>query len=170
MKSNIFFALCQTSFLNSTKCDFNTFLIKHYYVHQNVWVLLKCRGHCLRIVLLNFTRNTATQILNLNISPPPPHSNKNIQSLCWSLLSAPARQWTTLIHWLSEGTGHWRIGVLWERKYKTYFVKDSIATYASLKIFTKGIFSWKAWWNNKHLQLSYETRRNKLDRDWWWSS
>ena len=72
VKSNIFFTLCQTSFLNSTKCDFNTFLIKHYYVHQNVWVLLKCRGHCLRIVLLNFTRNTATQIFNLNISPPPP--------------------------------------------------------------------------------------------------
>ena len=66
---------------------------------------------------------------------------------CWSLISAPARaseqHWS--IHLLSEGRGHRRVSVLWVRKYKTYFVQDSIATYAILKIITKGIFSWKAW-------------------------
>ena len=74
--------------------------------------------------------------------PPPP--NKKIQ--CWSLISAPAcaseQHWS--IHLLSEGRGHRRISVLWVRKYKTYFVQHSIATYAILKIITMGIFSWKA--------------------------
>ena len=95
VKSNIFFTLCQTSFLNSTKCDFNTFLIKHYYVHQNVWVLLKCRGHCLRIVLLNFTRITATQILNLNISPPPTPTKiyNHYVEVCFLPLHASEQHW-----------------------------------------------------------------------------
>ena len=75
---------------------------------------------------------------------PPPPPNKKIQ--CWSLISAPAcaseQHWS--IHLLSEGRGHRRISVLWVRKYKTYFVQHSIATYAILKIITMGIFSWKA--------------------------
>ena len=91
--------------------------------------------------------------------PPPPPQQKN--TMLKSDFCPCACKWTTLIHLLSEGKGHRRIGVLWEGKYKTYFVQDSIATYASLKIIAKGIFSWKAWLNETiNLQLSYETRQN----------
>ena len=94
---------------------------------------------------------------------PPPPSNKKIQ--CWSLISAPARaseqHWS--IHLLSEGRGHRRISVLWVRKYKTYFVQDSIATYAILKIITKGIFSWKAWLDETINTFSSHMKLDKIN-------
>ena len=80
---------------------------------------------------------------------------------CWSLISAPARaseqHWS--IHLLSEGRGHRRISVLWVRKYKTYFVQDSIATYA----ITKGIFSWKAWLNETINTFSSHMKLDKIN-------
>ena len=93
--------------------------------------------------------------------PPPP--KKKIQ--CWSLISAPAlaseQHWS--IHLLSEGRGHRRISVLWVRKYKTYFVQDSIATYAILKIITEGIFSWKAWLNETIDTFSSHMKQDKIN-------
>ena len=106
--------------------------------------------------------------------PPPPHPPLQPKIQCWSLISAPARaseqHWS--IHFLSEGRGQGRISVLWVRKYKTYFFQDSVATLCNFKNNHWGNFQLKGMikWNNKHLQLSYETRQNKLHPDWWWSS
>ena len=92
--------------------------------------------------------------------PPPP---KKIQ--CWSLISAPERaseqHWS--IHLLNEGRGHRRISVLWVRKYKTYFVQDSMATCATLKIITKEIFSWKAWLNETINIFSSHMKLDKIN-------
>ena len=91
---------------------------------------------------------------------PPP---KKIQ--CWSLISATAlaseQHWP--IHLLGEGRGHRRISVLWVRKYKTYFVQDSIATYAILKIITEGIFSWKVWLNETIDTFSSDMKQDKIN-------
>ena len=96
-----------------------------------------------------------------NPHPPPP--NKKIQ--CWSLISVPAR--ASEQHWsirlLNEGRGHRRISVLWVRKYKTYFVQDSMATYATLKIITKEIFSWKAWLNETINIFSSHMKLDKIN-------
>ena len=68
----------------------------------------------------------------------------------------------SLVEW--EDRGHRRIGVqLWERKYKTYFVQDSTATYASLKIITKGIFSWKVWLNETINTFSSHMKLDKIN-------
>ena len=78
--------------------------------------------------------------------PPSPPPQQKITMLKSDFCPCTCK-WTTLIHLSSKGRGHRRISVLWVRKYKTYFVQDSFATYASLKINTKGIFSWKPWLN-----------------------
>ena len=99
--------------------------------------------------------------MHVAISPPPPSTkqyNVELTGFC-----PCACKWTTLIHLLSEGRGHRRIGVLWVTKYKTYFVQDSIATYASLKIITKGIFSWKAWLNETINTFSSHMKLDKIN-------
>ena len=99
----------------------------------------------------------------LNACCHTPSPNKKIQ--CWSLISVPARaseqHWS--IHLLSEGRGHRRISALWVRKNKTYFVQDSIATHAILKIITKGIFSWKAWLNETINTFSSHMKLDKIN-------
>ena len=64
--------------------------------------------------------------------PPTPQTKKYNVEVVWFLP----------LHVQVEG--HRRRRVLWVRRYnKTYFVQDSIATYAILKIITEGIFSWR---------------------------
>ena len=94
--------------------------------------------------------------------PPPPLPQQKITMLKSDFCPCECK-WTTLIYLLSEGRGHGSIGVLWERKYKTYFVQDSFATYASLKIITKGIFSWKAWLNETINTFSSHMKLDKIN-------
>ena len=124
---------------------------------QNLWTGHFSQGQNLWKTLWN--GSLPGSYMHLTISPPP----KKIQ--CWSLISATAlaseQHWS--IHLLGEGRGHRRISVLWVRKYKTYFVQDSIATYAILKIITEGIFSWKAWLNETIDTFSSHMKQDKIN-------
>ena len=133
---------------------------------QNLWTALFSQGQNLWKTLWN--GSFPGSCMHLTISPPPP---KKIQ--CWSLISAPAlaseQHWS--IHLLSEGRGHRRISVLWVRK-KNIFCSRLYSHICNFKNNHWGNFQLKGMikWNNRHLQLSYETRQNKLHPDWRWSS
>ena len=125
---------------------------------QNLW-----SGHFSRVRTCEKPCEMGVCVAAACMLPYPPPPQKKIQ--CWSLISAPERaseqHWS--IHLLNEGRGHRRISVLWVRKYKIYFVQDSIATYAILKIITEGIFSWKAWLNETINTFSSHMKLDKIN-------
>ena len=121
----------------------------HFSQGQNLWKTLwngSLPGSCIHVAIW---------------SPLPPPQQKI--TMLKSDFCPCTCKWTTLIHLSSKGRGHRRISVLWVRKYKTYFVQDSFATYASLKINTKGIFSWKPWLNEKINTFSSHMKLDKIN-------
>ena len=127
---------------------------------QNLWTGHFSQGQNLWKTLWNGSLPDSCMHACCHIPPPPPTKQYNVELTDFCPCTC---KWTTLIHLLSEGRGHRRIGVLWVTKYKTYFVQDSIATYASLKIITKGIFSWKAWLNETINTFSSHMKLDKIN-------